>query len=121
VPDYNVNEDDRNPNRHAIGLLATAKNVPKDGLGQSSADNLIDAWVEACREVPAPGPSLNKVSTTASANADHGLPKRTEVRDCQWWIKQVVTHLVGMGVLLPLDNGSEEDSPERLVDRLPQH
>jgi len=72
-------------------------------------------------EVPAPGPSFNRARTTEPRNLDQRPPKRTEVKDCQWWIKQTVAYAVKAGVLLPLDRENEGESPEQLVERLPRH
>lgn len=122
VRDYNVREDERKPARFAIGLLFTASvsggasgNRDTGGL---TADNAINPFDGACREVEAPGPSLNKVITTEAGRTNVPPPKKTEVRDCQWWVKQAVAHLVERGMLSPLDEGG---TPGGRVEGLPRH
>jgi len=79
----------------------------------------IDAFERVCLEVEAPGPSLN------SANIE-GKRKRTEVRDCQWWIRRVVEVLVSRDMLLPLpctgDDGKDADKDALyILSTLPAH
>ena len=84
-----------------------------------------DDFERVCVGVEAPGPSLNRVSTDASKHEieEMGRRKRAEVKDCQWWIKQVVKTLVEKGLLLPLPTreGEHEQNPIELVTRLPVH
>lgn len=131
ISNYNVREDDRHPNAFAIGLVSethlsksnkdesvtTCEDSPKK-FDENVALNAFDA---ACREVPAPGPSLNKVSGGGVGKATGAPPKRAEVKDCQWWIKEAATHLVEAGILLPLDEGHECETPISRVDSLPRH
>ncbi|KAK3945944.1 hypothetical protein QBC46DRAFT_370386 [Diplogelasinospora grovesii] len=129
VRDYNVREDERKPNSFAIGLLSTAsvsEETERDhytidvAAGENDAFNPFD---RACREVQAPGPSLNKVNMTTDAGKATGPPlRKTEVKDCQWWIKQAVAHLVEADMLLPLDSkGHGARAPVERVEELPRH
>ncbi|KAI2781305.1 hypothetical protein F4815DRAFT_444482 [Daldinia loculata] len=130
IRNYNVCEDDRNPNAFPLGLVSEThlSLANKDGTVTSSeeedqrdAENIgFNAFDAACREVPAPGPSLNKVNRDASRTAGTPL-KRTEVKDCQWWIKEATSHLFQMGILLPLNEGHEGEAPILRVDNLPRH
>ncbi|KAI0853604.1 hypothetical protein F5Y00DRAFT_105111 [Daldinia vernicosa] len=129
IRNYNVCEDDRNPNAFPIGLVSeTHLSLPnKDGTvtlseekDQRDVENVVNAFDAACREVPAPGPSLNKVNRDAD-NATGVLPKRTEVKDCQWWVKEATSHLVQTGIMLPLDEKHEEETPILRVNKLPRH
>ncbi|KAJ9129644.1 hypothetical protein NKR19_g10265 [Coniochaeta hoffmannii] len=131
IRDYNVREDERKPNAHPIGLLPAAAlssegaNSVDSALGtvngidnNSPPFNLLD---RACREVEAPGPSLNRVATGGVFRAAGPPPKKAEVRDCQWWVKQAVAHLAEANMLLPLDEAHGGGTPSELVERLPRH
>ncbi|OTA86895.1 hypothetical protein M434DRAFT_399699 [Hypoxylon sp. CO27-5] len=129
IRNYDVSEDDRHPNAFPIGLVSEAhlSEPSKDGNinsdeGQKGSDNIaINAFDKACREIPAPGPSLNKVNRTEPGKATGPPPKKAEVKDCQWWIKEATSHLVQTGILLPLDGGNEGETPILKVDNLPRH
>jgi hypothetical protein len=120
VQDYNVKEDDRHSTTFPIGLIS-ATHLSEDGAGSDveAGTGVLNAFDKACREVPAPDPSLNKVTSTDSERASGVPPKRVQVRDCQWWIKQTTARLVETGMLLPLDNGA--DGPIERVEGLPKH
>jgi hypothetical protein len=115
VRHYNVREDERKPARFAIGLLSAAS---VSGNHDLTVDNTLNPFDRACREVEAPGPSLNKIITTNAGRANGAPPKKMEVRDCQWWVKQAVAHLVEADILLPMDEGG---TPGGRVDELPRH
>lgn len=84
VRNYNVREDERKPGRFAIGLLSAASvSDNHDTVGLTAGDAL-NPFDRACREVEAPGPSLNKVVTTDAGRANGPPPKKNEVKDCQW-------------------------------------
>ncbi|KAI1334287.1 hypothetical protein F5Y15DRAFT_295478 [Xylariaceae sp. FL0016] len=130
--DYSVRDDDRHPNAFPIGLLSethvhVSKAEEEHGDGDQvtvAAAGAVSALDEACRAVPAPGPSLNKVKPGGGGGAEgapRGPPKRAVVRDCQWWIKEVTAHLVKTGILLPLGEGQEGESPNTRVEGLPRH
>ncbi|KAI1662424.1 hypothetical protein F4813DRAFT_107929 [Daldinia decipiens] len=129
IRNYNVCEDDRNPNAFPIGLVSETHMdlANKDGTVTSSeedpreAENAVfNAFDAACREVPAPGPSLNKVNRDTDRAAEVP-PKRMRVKDCQWWIKEATSHLVQIGIMLPLDERHEGETPILRVSSLPQH
>lgn len=127
VRDYNVCEDERKPNSFAIGLLSTASisgetedDHHTSGVAAEETDAL-NAFDRACREVQAPGPSLNKVMRTDGGKATGPPSKKTEVKDCQWWIKRAVARLVKADMLLPLDEGHGAGTPGEKVDGLPRH
>ncbi|KAI1387953.1 uncharacterized protein F4822DRAFT_296932 [Hypoxylon trugodes] len=130
IPNYNISEDDRHPNAFPIGLVPEAHlsrvgedgNVVSAGESQEYTEKIpLNAFDKACKQVPAPGPSLNKVNITDSSQASITIPKRTEVKDCQWWIKQTTSHLVRVGLLLPLDERRKGESPILRVENLPRH
>ncbi|KAI1771436.1 hypothetical protein F4818DRAFT_204278 [Hypoxylon cercidicola] len=130
ICNYNVREDDRHPNVFPIGLVLDIhlsrsgknENVIPSENGRSDTENLaFNAFDEACRDVPAPEPSLNKVDRTDVSKATGAPLKRAKVKDCQWWIKEVTSHLVEIGILLPLDTGHNGETPILRVDSLPQH
>lgn len=116
IRDYDPKEDSRRPNAFSIGrVLTTAMQKPIASQAIDEADDR-SVFDRACQEVPAPGPGLN------AASAGVGAPKRREVRDCQWWIKQATIHLVDGGVLLPLGNSkAHSDEPLTRVNALPKH
>ncbi|KAL2214140.1 hypothetical protein CC79DRAFT_114311 [Sarocladium strictum] len=119
VRDYDPKEDARRPNAFPIGrVMMTAMQRLIGGQVVDEADDR-SMFDRICRQVPAPGPSLN----SASASTGNGAPKRREVRDCQWWIKQATIHLVNEGILLPLDQSDAHpaESPLTRVDALPKH
>ncbi|KAB5547352.1 hypothetical protein GE09DRAFT_208882 [Coniochaeta sp. 2T2.1] len=123
---YNVREDERLPNSFPIGLLDPASVEKGNGhdwgiSGVAEEITPVNRFDKVCREVEAPGPSLNKVATTAVPNVTAGAPKKREVRDCQWWIKQAAAHLVEAGVLLPLDKAHGGGTPADKVAALPKH
>lgn len=111
--DYNVNEDDRKPSPFPIGLVSasTLEMLSEDETG---VFNDLD---KACREVSVPGPSLNNVKDPVN-NA--GPPKKMTVKDCQWWIKQIVPHLMDSNLLIPLKDEESQD-PITLTKNLPKH
>ncbi|KAI0165248.1 hypothetical protein GGR52DRAFT_101768 [Hypoxylon sp. FL1284] len=124
IRDYDVYEDDRHPNAFPIGRVsATCLSDRRQGEvvttangDQDDADKVaLSAFDEACREVPAPGPSLNKVNSGTANRAPH---KRAEVKDCQWWIREATSHLAETGILSPLQEG---ESPSSTVNGLPCH
>ncbi|OTB05943.1 hypothetical protein M426DRAFT_319326 [Hypoxylon sp. CI-4A] len=123
IRDYNVSEDDRHPNAFPIGSilvtdLSEASNDGKALSGEGVGSAVLNAFDKACREVPAPGPSLNKVNSGTAGGAP---PKRAKVKDCQWWIKEAVSHLVERGMLLPLVENDEGEIPASRVSNLPRH
>lgn len=142
VREYCVSEDTRQPNKFPIGsVLVEHLKAKMEFLQDSSVVGRVDedgnlgemdmgpfnGFDEACRAVPAPGPSLNK---TVSAPRDvkqtaTAVPRRTEVKDCQWWIKQAVAHLTEVGLLCRLERHggpeTELDSPLVRVEGLPRH
>ncbi|KAI1377586.1 hypothetical protein F4677DRAFT_41337 [Hypoxylon crocopeplum] len=113
IRNYDVCEDDRHPTAFPIGLVSETylSKASKGGNSTSSGegdtkDIALNAFDEACREVPAPGPSLNKVNRTEVDKATGAPHKKVEVKDCQWWIKEAVSNLIKSEILLALDEGS---------------
>ncbi|KAI1139345.1 hypothetical protein F5Y05DRAFT_345408 [Hypoxylon sp. FL0543] len=130
IRNYNVSEDDRHPNAFPIALMSETHLIEPSKCGsiipggedpKDAEDITLNAFDKACREVPAPGPSLNKVNRGDGDKPAGGVPKRAEVKDCQWWIKEATSYLVQVGILLPLDEGHEGKSPVLRVDSLPRH
>ncbi|KAI9665382.1 MAG: hypothetical protein M1831_001820 [Alyxoria varia] len=82
-----------------------------------------DEFERVCVEIDAPGPSLRKISTAGSTQ-DEGTQARLEVKDCQWWVREVVNALVKRGILLTAPWKIETDrnsSPTVIVEALPKH
>ncbi|KAI1267653.1 hypothetical protein F5Y18DRAFT_378387 [Xylariaceae sp. FL1019] len=128
IRSYDVSDDDRHPNAFPIGsvnelhLKGVEDNSANTAEEMSDGNNSVcNAFDEACRQIPAPGPSLNKVSIAGGSTATAGPPKKAQVKDCQWWVKEVVSHLMEKQMLLPLEEGNEIDSPISKVDGLPRH
>lgn len=130
VRNYNVREDSRKSIAFPIGLVPTTYLIKETGQGNDVSNDALEncadtgvltAFERACQEVPAPGPSLNKVSTGDVNGAAGAVPRKPEVKDCQWWVKQAVVHLVEAHMLLPLDEGPEIESPGVKVESLPRH
>ncbi|KAF1828171.1 hypothetical protein BDW02DRAFT_513043 [Decorospora gaudefroyi] len=63
---------------------------PTEGT-DSTAYNTVETLALS---IPAPGPSLNSAMSPAS-----GL--RPEIRDCQWWLKQLIDQLIQRQMLHP--------------------
>lgn len=84
-------------------------------------NNPSDDFEQVCVEVEAPGPSLNRVSQTASSVPTKKT--KAEVRDCQWWVRQVVDILVARGMLEPASTSTKKDekNPLDAVAALPVH
>ncbi|KAI1472384.1 uncharacterized protein F4812DRAFT_11326 [Daldinia caldariorum] len=129
IRNYDVCEDDRNPSAFPIGLVSemhlTQANKDEtaisSGEDQRDSENIVfNSFDEACREVPAPGPSLNKVNPDTGGVAG-SPPKRMAVKDCQWWVKEATSRLVQRGILLQLDEDHEGETPMSRIDTLPRH
>ncbi|KAI1328006.1 hypothetical protein F5Y16DRAFT_420342 [Xylariaceae sp. FL0255] len=163
--DYNPDDDPegRTPGLYAVGVVSEASLTPflggtggtinevvgDGGDGEGGRDAAVNVFDKACKEIPAPGPSLNKVRdgdeekrSIADGVKSAGAPRRmrAEVKDCQWWVREVISHLVETGIVLPLDgeacreetgDGNIEEAvemregerrePASLVGRLPRH
>ncbi|SMY24221.1 unnamed protein product [Zymoseptoria tritici ST99CH_1A5] len=114
--------------KYAIGLMEPAvihtgsflsklrEKDDEDGGGY--VDNTpVDDFERVCLEVHAPGPSLRTVSGNGARR-----PKM-EVKDCQWWVSQVVDELEKRSVLLPLETSHEGETkkPTELIAALPRN
>jgi hypothetical protein len=119
--DYDLADDDRYPISFPIGRVL-AQHLSANNNNADCSDpcplNDIDA---ACRKVPAPGPSLNKVTQIDKNHDVSGRPARPLSKDCQWWIEEVVQCLVSVGLLLPLDSQDDAASIVAKVKQLPRH
>lgn len=127
VQNYNVREDERKPNSSPIGSLSTASvSEEMEGGrcisgGAAEKPDVVNPFDRVCREVKPPDPSLNKVIKTA-AGRGAGVPlTKTEAKDCQWWIKRAVAHLVETGMLSSLDVRHEAGNPNEIVEGLPRN
>lgn len=80
-----------------------------------------DVFERACVQVEVPGPSLNHVSNNQKPAT--GKRSQVEVRDCQWWVRQVVQELTTAGILESLlqADGQRSKDPNELVAQLPVH
>nr|POF17740.1 hypothetical protein CFP56_13152 [Quercus suber] len=89
--------------------------------GGGFVDNrAIDDVEQVCLDVEAPGPSLNRVGASSVAG---GKRVKSEVRDCQWWVRQVVEVLESKGILTPLPptDAEEGKQPHSIIASLPIH
>jgi hypothetical protein len=129
VRDYSVDQDDRKPTAFPIGSVlvshtGNARNDENRGLDETTKSSaLVTSWNQfdyACQQVPAPGPSLNRV-TPSDERMRTGPPRRPEVKDCQWWIRKAVSYLSEANMLLPLDAGSQAENLAMRVETLPKH
>ncbi|KAK3671862.1 hypothetical protein LTR78_008228 [Recurvomyces mirabilis] len=113
-----------NSRRFALGLVpehflsgiqstlkpAAAKSKDEDEGGGYVDNSPIDQLERTCILVAPPGPSLVHVQAGGKGAA---RPKQTEVKDCQWWVKQVVELMFSKGMLVTSrtnDDGSEASS-----------
>lgn len=81
-----------------------------------------DELESVCLEVEAPGPSLNRV-VASEAGRSTGNRMKMEVKDCQWWVREVVQLMYSRGILraLPSAKGTEGKNPAVLLESLPVH
>lgn len=89
---------------------AAAESKDEDEGGGYVDNSPIDQLERTCILVAPPGPSLVHVQAGGKGAA---TPKQTEVKDCQWWVKQVVQLMFSKGMLLTSctnDDGSESSS-----------
>lgn len=124
VRNYNVREDERKPNSFAIGLLSTTSVKEETDCilgGAPEKRDVFNPFDRACRDVEPPGPSLNKVIKTAAERGAGAPLMKTEVKDCQWWIKTTVAHLVQAGMLSSLEERHGAGNPVERVEGLPQN
>lgn len=124
VRHYNKSVDSRKPQMHLIGKVLGSQ--LRDDEHTGSEEELVDttprnAFEAACMAVNVPGPSLNRVPDKAEGT-NKGVPKKTEVRDCQWWVMQVIEALVRSELLLGImyEDGVKSD-PREVVQALPKH
>ena len=77
----------------------------------------------ACSQVEAPGPRLNRISQQETAGERPGRRPKPKVKDCQWWVRQVVHSLVENQMLLPILIGNEEfrEDPRHMIEAIPMH
>lgn len=117
IPATHMQED---ASKAAKDLPPQSKKDDEEGGG--FIDNVPrDAFERLCVGVEAPGPSLTKVSNNEIPATGKKSPG--EVRDCQWWVRQVVKELMEANILenwLRAD-GSRSRNPNQLVDELPLH
>jgi hypothetical protein len=89
--------------------------------GPTEKPDVVNPIDRVCREVEPPGPSLNKVIKTAAGRGT-GVPlMKAEAKDCQWWIKRAVAHLVETGILSSLGEKHKEGNPNERVEGLPRN
>lgn len=94
-----------------------------DDEGGGYVDNYAtDELERVCLEVEAPGPSLNRVVASEAGRSSGPRPKM-EVKDCQWWVRQVVQLAYSRGILLASQSpdGTEGKDPTVLLESLPAH
>ena len=126
IQDYNIQEDERKPKVFTIGLISSTllESKVQDKVMLTNIDDKVEfynVFDKVCQQVKPPGPSLNKVNSKSTGNGSQPPPKRTEVKDCQWWIIKVVEHLVEAGMLLPGEATQGPRDPRNIVEELPRH
>lgn len=113
--------------RFAIGLLPSkylqSVRIPaSEGLrkdddeGGGYVDNEpTDDFEKLCVEVETPGPSLNSAQS-------NGRRVKSEVKDCQWWVRKVVEALEERGMVEPLPgrDGDIKSAKDKVL-ALPMH
>lgn len=134
VRDYDVKMH-RGARQYPIATIPSASLESSGSSSQGSAPHLqkdedegggyvdnraLDEFERICVEVEAPGPSLNRVSGSVAGN---GKRARVEVRDCQWWVRQVVLALEARGILATLSSDINDSgkTPADMVAALPVH
>lgn len=98
------------PRGHAGGVVKDA-----DEGGGFVDNEARDDLERCCAHVTAPGPSLND----SLQPLHNGKRLKVEVKDCQWWVRQVVQELVQRGILHR--SSTAEGDPMELVALLPIH
>jgi hypothetical protein len=98
-----------------------SKDYKDDEDGGGFVDNNPkDCFERLCLEIDAPGPSLNKVGASSSdAPTQTVKRKKPEVRDCQWWIAEVMRTMIDRGMLVKVDG--DEREPVEWITALPKH
>ncbi|KAF7195813.1 hypothetical protein HII31_02830 [Pseudocercospora fuligena] len=138
IRNYDINKHKAvGTRRFKIGLIPSRCLSRDEAQGPSDAGNAIqkddeegggnvdnrptDDFERAVLEIEAPGPSLNSAQ---SAVGSDGRRMKAEVKDCQWWVREVVRHIFEQGLLMPLnDSFGVQDSkgPLEMVESLPVH
>jgi hypothetical protein len=116
------------PNKHADratvdskpSSAATKKHKDEEDGGGFLDNTPQDDFERLCLEIDAPGPSLNRVGASASEiSTQPGKRKKPEVRDCQWWIGEVMRAMIERGMLVRGDG--DEREPIDWIAALPKH
>jgi hypothetical protein len=102
------------PLRTRASEHAKASRKDEDEGGGYVDNEPLDAFEKTCTEAEMPGPSL----TSAQSN---GRRLKTEVKDCQWWIRRVIEALSDRGMIDPLPSKDEVKDPNAIVTTLPVH
>lgn len=136
IRNYNIGKHRTLGNRRYLAALIPAERLvtststpqagPADVLkdedeGGGFVDNVpIDAVENICVEVEAPGPSLNSSQTAVLPG---GKRIKTEVKDCQWWVREVIKKLSDRGLLekLPMKNMMGMNDALEIIHGLPKH
>lgn len=111
------------PCQASLESLQDCQSKDDDEGGGFISEEFRSPFEIACSLVEAPGPSLNRVSQQQTADERVGRRPKSEVKDCQWWVRQVIHSLVEQEMLLPIvvgDEGSGED-PRRRIQTIPIH
>lgn len=93
----------------------------KDEGGGYIDNQPLDAFEQVCVQVDAPGPSLNHVADGPATTESTRL--KTQGRDCQWWIVEVVHVLTREGVLeaAPQQEEGPVWTPLQRLEAVPKH
>lgn len=105
---------------HSKDLLTDPESKDNEEGGGYIDNTPIDEFEQTCVEVEAPGRSLRNAASGVSVA---GRVQKTEVRDCQRWVREVVKLLVERGMLepVPADASWQAKTPVEIVNRVPAH
>ena len=103
----------------------TCKKKDEDEGGGFVDNTPMNAFEQVCVDIEAPGPSLKSVSASGGTlSVGTGKRVKSEIRDCQWWARQVVQELCWKDLIKPLPpskDSHEAKSPIEVVNHLPKN
>lgn len=129
VRNYDRAADLRTPSLHSVGrvLSSHVSDYDEDDVyGGKRKEETVDyiprnELEAACLAIKAPGPSMNRVGAGNKGGQTNGAPpKKNEVRDCQWWVRECVGSLCEKGMLLA-EEDNDFETPMSVVSALPKH
>ncbi|GAB1732855.1 hypothetical protein NU195Hw_Modified_445t1 [Hortaea werneckii] len=111
------------PCQASLETLQDCQSKDEDEGGGVISKELRTPFEIACSNVEAPGPSLNRVSQEGATGERQGRRMKSEVKDCQWWVKQVIKSLSEKEMLFPVLDGEGKtgEDPNLKVRTVPKH